>query len=285
MNGANFESVMRNQPGVTGSPELSHFRRMGGSFSLPSLQYPMNTNLPEVQLQKMQNGLNLTMRGEIPQASPQFSGRYERAFQKIDAKPPKKTLDDSILPPRILNGSRMLLGTGLNETLPSADDQDLSKMALVPQSHLNSAWKEEAARAKETLAQKRAMFKERSDQIKASVSLNSNQKGYQQAFPLKLYDLVTEQDNDIISWLPEGNAFKVKHMENFVNIILPAYFKREFPLSNVSHHHSQMEILQVSNDNSISTAFVGRKNLKKEPIIIQTSSSERGILPRAFEDS
>jgi hypothetical protein len=233
MNGgtSRFESVMKNNPGVTGSPELSHFSRMGGSFSLPSLQYPMNTNLPDVQLQKMLNGHG--MRGETPIVPPQFAGRYDRAFQRFENRPPpKKALDDSAVP------TRMLLESGHEispRTLSPHDcysrpwipERDFSKAIQNQPPHLILAWKEEAAKAKEALAQKRALFKERSDQIKASVTMNSTQKGYQQAFPLKLYDLVTEQNNDIIGWLPEGTAFKVKHMENFVNIILPAYFKRE----------------------------------------------------------
>jgi hypothetical protein len=223
MNGGNVEAVMKNQPGVTGSPELSHFSHLSGSFSLPSLQYPMNTNLPDVQLQKM----NHPMRGEIPKVPVQ---RYDRGFQ-YQRLPPKKALDDSVVPPRTLNAPRMLLGNALLNVIPATSNgsfirpsaEGLAKVTQNQPPHLNPAWKDDT-----TKEQKKALFKERSDQIKASSMNNSSsQKGYQQAFPLKLYDLVTEQNNDIIGWLPEGNAFKVKHMENFVNIILPAYFKRE----------------------------------------------------------
>jgi hypothetical protein len=85
----------------------------------------------------------------------------------------------------------------------------------------------------EALAHKRELYQKRIDQIKA-LSSQSDHVGHK-TFPLKLYDLVTEQNNDIIGWLPDGHGFQVIHLENFENIILPAYFKRRFSTLCIAH--------------------------------------------------
>jgi hypothetical protein len=240
LNIANFEAARKNLPEATGSPELSHFGVGMVPYHLPSFQYHKGAKFHSPQLQ---DGFH-DPAPEGPIASliknlvPNSPRGGTTAVSKMNGATQSTQGRDT--PQSLLGAPQLLLGDGHNLTSssttpngyfvrqlpPWTEELDLAKIMQGHTPNLNSAWKEEAARAKEALAHKRALFKERSDQIKAA-SVNP-QKGYQQAFPLKLYDLVTEQNNDIIGWLPDGNAFKVRHMENFVNIILPAYFKRKF---------------------------------------------------------
>lgn len=44
-------------------------------------------------------------------------------------------------------------------------------------------------------------------------------------FPRKLYEMLTNEDSEIVSWLPSGHAFIVKNSEIFIDKILPKYFR------------------------------------------------------------
>jgi hypothetical protein len=44
-------------------------------------------------------------------------------------------------------------------------------------------------------------------------------------FPRKLYEMLTHEDSEIVSWLPSGHAFIVKNSEIFIDKILPKYFR------------------------------------------------------------
>lgn len=53
-------------------------------------------------------------------------------------------------------------------------------------------------------------------------------------FPVKLFDLVTQEDQSIVGWQRCGTSFQVKDMERFVNEVLPKRFKRECFFSSFS---------------------------------------------------
>ena len=54
-----------------------------------------------------------------------------------------------------------------------------------------------------------------------------NQKNFASTFPLKLFDLVTTEDPNIVGWHESGREFQVRNMDLFVSIILPKHFKHQ----------------------------------------------------------
>lgn len=52
-------------------------------------------------------------------------------------------------------------------------------------------------------------------------------RGGPQLFAQKLFTLVEEEDPDIVEWLPDGLAFRVKDIQRFSREVLEKYFNRE----------------------------------------------------------
>ncbi len=52
-------------------------------------------------------------------------------------------------------------------------------------------------------------------------------RGGPQLFAQKLFTLVEEEDSDIVEWLPDGLAFRVKDIQRFSCEVLEKYFNRE----------------------------------------------------------
>ena len=71
---------------------------------------------------------------------------------------------------------------------------------------------------------------ERPSSSSSSSASSSQNGGNTILFPWKLHEMlrncVTEGKDNIVSWLPEGNAFKVHKVPDFVSKILPMYFKQ-----------------------------------------------------------
>lgn len=44
-------------------------------------------------------------------------------------------------------------------------------------------------------------------------------------FPLKLYDILLNENPSIISWVPGGHAFRIHDIKAFASEITPKYFK------------------------------------------------------------
>ena len=44
-------------------------------------------------------------------------------------------------------------------------------------------------------------------------------------FPKKLYDMLSTGKDDIITWLPSGDSFRVRDPERFIQNVLPVYFR------------------------------------------------------------
>lgn len=53
-------------------------------------------------------------------------------------------------------------------------------------------------------------------------------RGGPQLFAQKLFTLVEEEDKDIVEWLPDGLAFRVKDIARFSTEVLEKYFNREW---------------------------------------------------------
>ena len=53
-------------------------------------------------------------------------------------------------------------------------------------------------------------------------------RGGPQLFAQKLFTLVEEEDSEIVEWLPDGLAFRVKDIQRFSCEVLEKYFNREF---------------------------------------------------------
>jgi hypothetical protein len=178
-------------PNLIGSPELLHFGAGVLPYQLPSL------------FASTLNGASDPTPGHNPGNPPQLL-LGKRPIKPVDGRRTKPTL---ALNTRLMANSQ---GTGFG------GEDALPKQPV--------DWKEEVAKMKATLAHKRKLNREGSD------NRDHKEQGDRNPFPLKLYDMVTEQNNEIIGWLPEGKAFKVRQMEYFENIILPTYFKRKFSL-------------------------------------------------------
>lgn len=52
-------------------------------------------------------------------------------------------------------------------------------------------------------------------------------RNYSNTFPVKLFDLVSSEDEAVVGWQGHGTSFQVRNMDKFVNEILPKHFKRE----------------------------------------------------------
>lgn len=52
-------------------------------------------------------------------------------------------------------------------------------------------------------------------------------RGGPQLFAQKLFTLVEEEDPEIVEWLPDGLAFRVKDIARFSTEVLEKYFNRE----------------------------------------------------------
>jgi hypothetical protein len=52
-------------------------------------------------------------------------------------------------------------------------------------------------------------------------------RNYSNTFPVKLYDLVSTEDETVVGWQGHGTSFQVRNMDKFVNEVLPKHFKRK----------------------------------------------------------
>jgi hypothetical protein len=52
-------------------------------------------------------------------------------------------------------------------------------------------------------------------------------RNYSNTFPVKLFDLVSTEDETVVGWQGHGTSFQVRNMDKFVNEILPKHFKRK----------------------------------------------------------
>jgi HSF-type DNA-binding len=64
----------------------------------------------------------------------------------------------------------------------------------------------------------------------SSSGQQQQQQGHTVLFPWKLHEMLTCAENegkdDVVSWLPDGAAFKVHNVTDFVSKMLPSYFKQ-----------------------------------------------------------
>jgi hypothetical protein len=63
-------------------------------------------------------------------------------------------------------------------------------------------------------------------------SKNIGKSNLKNSFPMKLHELLENAVNepshsDIISWLPDGNAFKIHKRKEFCENIMKTYFKKQ----------------------------------------------------------
>jgi hypothetical protein len=52
-------------------------------------------------------------------------------------------------------------------------------------------------------------------------------RNYSNTFPVKLFDLVSTEDEAVVGWQGHGTSFQVRNMDKFVNEVLPKHFKRK----------------------------------------------------------
>jgi hypothetical protein len=50
-------------------------------------------------------------------------------------------------------------------------------------------------------------------------------RNYSNTFPVKLFDLVSGEDAEVVGWQGQGSAFQVRDMDKFVDVVLPRHFK------------------------------------------------------------
>lgn len=54
---------------------------------------------------------------------------------------------------------------------------------------------------------------------------SSSPTGHSNPFPRKLMEMLRKEDNNVVAWLPKGDAFMVRDPDKFVGDILPRYFR------------------------------------------------------------
>ncbi len=52
----------------------------------------------------------------------------------------------------------------------------------------------------------------------------SEMRHHRLPMPLKLYSILSSASHDVISWLPDGRGFQIRHPERFEQEILSHYF-------------------------------------------------------------
>ena len=52
-------------------------------------------------------------------------------------------------------------------------------------------------------------------------------RNYSNTFPVKLFDLVSSEEEAVVGWQGHGTSFQVRDMDRFVNVVLPKHFKRK----------------------------------------------------------
>jgi hypothetical protein len=61
--------------------------------------------------------------------------------------------------------------------------------------------------------------------LSASSSPGTSSTGHSNPFPRKLMDMLRKEDQNVVAWLPKGDAFMVRDPDKFVGDILPRYFR------------------------------------------------------------
>ena len=69
-----------------------------------------------------------------------------------------------------------------------------------------------------------------SDHSTSTVTADVTADANASLFPYRLYEMLDECEHQnkshIVSWLPDGKAFKVHQVPVFVDLILPSYFRQ-----------------------------------------------------------
>ena len=69
-----------------------------------------------------------------------------------------------------------------------------------------------------------------SDHSTSTVTADVTADANASLFPYRLYEMLDECElqnkSHIVSWLPDGKAFKVHQVPVFVDLILPSYFRQ-----------------------------------------------------------
>jgi len=63
-------------------------------------------------------------------------------------------------------------------------------------------------------------------------------RGAPQAFPQKLFNMISDEDDDAIGWSESGNSFYLKPNDDFIKKVLPRYFRH----SNYSSFQRQLNL-------------------------------------------
>lgn len=135
------------------------------------------------------------------------------------------------------NGRKLSLWGGATDHYQNHHQQELTGQQCHHSNHLNPYLPKEHVNSQYYPSMENEKMKKQNlngftDKTNTTIDIRVNQillnRNYANTFPLKLFDLMSCEDESIVGWQEHGTAFQVRNISKFVNVVLPKHFKRKY---------------------------------------------------------